>query len=174
MSIKPKYLVAVLSLILSLWFYFTPHMVVNNMKSAAKAKDAAKLSEYVNYPALKENLKTNLNSELTSVAINKSKTDPFSAMGAAMATMFIDPLINTLVTPEGLSMMMNGDATQARTGNAATRPSDSDVKTSMSYESFDRFVVTATKEDAVEESIDLIFIRDSMFSWKLTGVRLPL
>ena len=71
-------------------------------------------------------------------------------------------------------MMMKGDTSQANKGNTMTEPSDTDVETSMSYESFDRFVVTATKKDAVDESLGLVFNRDGMFTWKLSGVRLPL
>lgn len=143
------------------------------MKSAAEAKDAVRLSEYVNYPELKESLKASFNAKLASEVLKKKDADPFSAMGAAMVTAFINPMIDVFVAPESLAMMMKGDTPQVNKNAATSESSDTDVATSRSYESFDRFVVTATKKGAVDESIDLVFKRDGMFAWKLSGVRFP-
>jgi hypothetical protein len=44
----------------------------------------------------------------------------------------------------------------------------------MSYESFDRFVVTVKKKGSTEEPLGLVFNRDGIFSWKLSALRLPM
>lgn len=42
-------LLVIVVLLLSVGFYFTPHIAVHNMKKAAEQKDADALSGYVDY-----------------------------------------------------------------------------------------------------------------------------
>jgi hypothetical protein len=69
---------------------------------------------------------------------------------------------------------MKGDKPQPAKKTGQTKSSDSDPDTSMSYESFDRFVVTVKKKGTTEEPLGLVFNRDGMFSWKLSALRLPM
>ncbi len=171
MSIKIK-LFAVIAF--STWFYFTPHLAVSGMKSAAEAKDAAKLSGYVNFPSLKESLKANFNAKLASVVAKEADGNPFGALAGLLVAAFINPMIDALVTPESLAMMMRGEKPQLNMNTAQSKPSESDSDTSMSYESFDRFVVTFKKKGSADEAMGLVFNRDGMFSWKLSALRLPM
>jgi len=174
MSTKAKFFFAIVFVAFSTWFYFTPHLAVSGMKSAAEEKDAAKLSDYVNFPALKESLKASFNAQLASEVAKEEDGNPFAALGAAMAAAFVNPMIDALVTPESLAMMMKGDKPQPAKKSEQTKPSDSDTDTSMSYESFDRFVVTVKKNGSTEEPLGLVFNRDGIFSWKLSALRLPM
>jgi hypothetical protein len=174
MSTKTTLSIAIVFIAFSTWFYFTPHLAVSGMKSAAEAKDAAKLSGYVNFPALKESLKASFNAKLASEVTKEKDGNPFAALGAALAAAFINPMIDALVTPESLAMMMKGDKPQPAKKTEQTKSSDSDPDTSMSYESFDRFVVTVKKKGTTEEPLGLVFNRDGMFSWKLSALRLPM
>ncbi|MFA7239599.1 MAG: DUF2939 domain-containing protein [Sulfuricellaceae bacterium] len=156
------------------WFYFTPHLAVNGMKTGAEAKDAAKLSSYVNYPALKESLKAGFSAKLTSGAAKESKL--LGVLGAALADAVVNPTIDALITPESLAMIMRGDKPQPA-NNATkntTQSKPSETETSMAYESFDRFVVTIKKKGATGEPFGLVFNREGLFSWKLSALRLPL
>lgn len=40
--------------VLAIWLFFTPHLAFRGMRAAAEARDAEKLSSYINYPGLKE------------------------------------------------------------------------------------------------------------------------
>ena len=173
MNTKAKSSIAIALVTLGTWFYFTPHLAVSGMRSAAEAKDAAKLSDYVNFPAVKESLKASLNAKLATQVSKEQDGNPFAALGAAMAAALINPMIDALITPEGLAMMMKGD--KPRPGvNTEQQHADSNAETSMSYESFDRFVVTVKKKDATEEPLGFVFNREGMFSWKLSALRLPM
>jgi hypothetical protein len=174
MSTKTKLSFTIVFVAFSTWLYFTPHLAVSGMKSAAEAKDAAKLSDYVNFPSLKESLKASFNAKLGSEVAKEKDGNPFAALGAAMAAAFINPMIDALVTPESLAMMMKGEKPQPAEKAEQTKPTDSDADTSMSYESFDRFVVTVKKRGSTDEPLGLVFNRDGMFSWKLSALRLPM
>ena len=164
------------------WFYFTPYLAVRGMKSALAARDAARLSSYVNFPSLKESLKANVNAMLASEIMEKKEANPFGAIGTALAAVIINPMIDAFVTPENLATLMKGY--EPRLGGDSTQPPlvkdntwssdfDAGVEMSMSYESFDRFVVTVKQKGDVGEPISFVFNRDGTFSWKLSALRLP-
>ncbi|MGB5156708.1 DUF2939 domain-containing protein [Desulfobacterium sp. N47] len=94
---------------LGVCFYYTPHWALSNMKEAAENRDADRLSEYVDFPALKESLKANFNAMMATEVSNNMSDNPFGAFGAALAAAFINPMIDNLVTPESLAMMMKGE-----------------------------------------------------------------
>ena len=157
------------------WFYLTPHLTVVGMKAATEANDASRLSGYVNFPALKENLKTSFNAKLAPEAAKGKKPNLFASLEGKMTAAIINPMIDTLVTPENLLMMMKGDKPQSVKSTTRPKPSSSkDTETSMSYESFDRFVVTVKKKGSTDEPVGLVFNRESLFSWKLSALRLPM
>jgi len=174
MTNKTKFSAAVVLVVFGVWFFFTPHLAVSAMKSAAEAHDSAKLSSYVNFPALKENLKATFNAKLASEVTKEKDGNPFAALGAAMAAALINPMIDALVTPESLAMMMKGDKPQSEKNSAPSTQAEQPADTTMSYESFDRFVVTVKKKDETGEPVDLVFNRDGMFSWKLSAIRLSI
>ena len=174
MNTKTKLSIAIAFAALGAWFYFTPHLAVSEMKSAAEAKDAAKLSAYVDFPAVKESFKASLNAKLAMQAPKEQDGNPFAALGAAMAAALINPMVDALITPEGLAMMMKGDKPQPGVNAEQAQQTDSNTDTSMSYESFDRFVVTVKKKGAAEEPLGFVFNREGMFSWKLSALRLPM
>jgi hypothetical protein len=174
MTKTTKILITAFLLVFGTWFLFTPYIAVNGMKSAAEARDAAKLSSYVNFPALKESLKASFNAKLASEVTKEKNENPFTPLGAMMAAAFINPLIDALVTPESLAMMIKGDKPLPGKNSTQTQQSNSDADIAMSYEGFDRFVVTVKKKGETGEPVALVFNRDGMFSWKLSAIRLPL
>jgi flagellar basal body-associated protein FliL len=159
------------------WFFATPYLAVKNMKDAADKRDAATLSTYVNYPALKENLKTTFATSMNAKAEDKSG-NPLAGFGAALATAFLSPMVDAIVTPENLAMMMSGQKPKAAGG--ATEPVTQDATAkkqdepdiSLGYESLNRFAVNVTPKDKPEQKTKLIFLREGL-SWKLNNVELP-
>jgi len=170
---KAKFSIAAVLILFSVWFFFTPHLTVSAMKSAAEARDAAKLSSYVNFPALKDSLKASFNAKMVSEIQKKKDGNPFSALGVAMAAALINPMIDALVTPESLAMLMEGEKPGHERNTTASAQSEPNTETVMSYESFDRFIVTIKKKEKAGEPIGFVFNRDSLFSWKLSAIRLP-
>jgi Protein of unknown function (DUF2939) len=156
------------------WFFFTPHLAVRGMKAAAQAGDAAKLNDYVNFPALKESLKGSLSAQLASTASKVRAGNPFGALGAALVGAMMGPAIDALVTPESLAMMLKGQKPQPRrSSNDSKAFDDAEVDTSRSYEAFDRFVVTVSSKGRAGGALGLVFLRDGLFSWRLSAIRFP-
>lgn len=173
-------LIAVLVLF-GTWFYFTPHLTVHSIGLAVKAKDVEKLSTYVDFPAVRENLKASLKAQVSEKMARELQDNPFASLGVALASTLINPLVNGLLTPEGLAQLLQGqlpdNTTHSNTiehydATSDERQLDPATETSMSYESFDRFAVTITR--AGSKPIGFVLHRDGLFSWKLAEIRLPL
>jgi hypothetical protein len=174
MNTKLKLSTAFLLIAVSTWFYFTPHLAAKEMKSAADAKDAAKLASYVNFPVLKENLKTRFTAKVAAGVTKDKSANPVGALGSAMVGAFVNPMVDALVTPENLAKMMEASKPQAGKSDEQTKSSDSDADVSTYYESFNRFVVKVKKKGSKEEPVGLVFNRDGLFSWKLADLQLSL
>jgi hypothetical protein len=54
----------------------------------------------------------------------------------------------------------------------SSSPKKSDAKTSISYEKFNRFVLSIKKKNDSKEPVGLIFKRNGIISWKLCAIRL--
>jgi hypothetical protein len=166
----------VIAAVVGVWFYFTPYIAANSMKKAAEANDSATLSSYINFPSLKESLKANFNAMLATEAVKSKDSNPFGALGAALAAAFINPMIDALVTPESLAMMMQGNKPDLEKGAARTekKPTGaSDTEMTMGYESFDRFAVSVKKKGDADDPVTFVFHRQGLLTWKLASLRLP-
>ena len=169
-----------------IWFYLTPYITIREIKSAVAAKDSARLASHVDFPALKESLKTGFNAKLASEIRPEKDGNPLAAAGLALATAIVNPMVDALVTPENLATFMKGELPQADKGTEKTNPStpnpgtdtgtkpEQEVESSSSYEGFNRFVMTVKKKDSNEEPLGFVFTRQGLFSWKLSALRLPM
>lgn len=188
MSIKMKLALCVALLAVGGWFYATPYLTVHGMQQALDARDAAKLSGYVDYPALRNSLKESIAPKAV-LELNQSKANnPLAAMGAAIADAVIAPVVDAMVTPESLALMMQGikpkpglphggapaenDGGGAQGTEASAEPR-AGVETTMGYEDIDRFVVTVKKKDGGAGPLAFVFKREGWFGWKLVALRLP-
>ncbi|WP_024766789.1 DUF2939 domain-containing protein [Pseudomonas nitroreducens] len=79
----------------------SPYIVVYQIRSAAKTKDADKLAEYVDFSSVRQSLKDQMNIRLIRL-VEKEKNNPFSAMGAAIGGAMVERMVDGFVTPTGL------------------------------------------------------------------------
>jgi hypothetical protein len=179
------------------WFYFTPHLALKSMKAAADAKNGAKLAEHVNFPVLRESLKTRLNTKLSERASKEGQSNPLSGLSSALFSKMVDPLVEKMVTPESLVAMMKGSASllskapsdhpskpaakdSLPTGKGvsekdrASGMKDAEQDISLSYESFNRFTAAVKKKTASDKPITLTLHREGFSTWKLVDVNFPL
>jgi hypothetical protein len=181
-----KIIIALVSIIIILaviGFYFTPYLTYRNIRIAAENKDSAALSEYIDFPEVKKSLKENFKAKIE--VTEKKGGDKFAGMGAAIASAFINPLIDAFVTPETIGMMMQGNMPplmkKERRGEKKADSDEDKKKKGRSgrpdiltyYDTFNTFVVEIKKKGSGEEPIALIFKRNQLIYWKLSGVMLP-
>ena len=74
-------LVILVSVLGGAGFYATPYIAFRNMRIAAENKDTETLNSYVDFRALKESLKANLNDKISREAGSKKKEMPWISWG---------------------------------------------------------------------------------------------
>lgn len=145
---------------------------------AAKAGDAAKLEQLVDFTALRASLKDELNQEL----IARMGRDPrvvesgLGGLGLMLAPMILSGAVDTVVTPQVLAQMVTTaeapDPTRRDTPEPADERSDKDIHQAWGYRDLNHFAVTLTDRDQPDQHLALILERRGLFTWKLAAVDL--
>ncbi|MDR2019049.1 MAG: DUF2939 domain-containing protein [Syntrophobacterales bacterium] len=170
------WLIGIIVIIMGAGFYFTPHLAIHNMKRAIEVKDFDTFSGYIDYPALRENLKASINTLLIDKATKTGDRNPLGFLGTAFASVMVGPMVDIFITPENLAVLMKGekpDLGNHRRGSLK-RPEksrkDMGPDISMSYKSFNRFTMRIREKETDDDGVEFIFRRDGIVSWKLSRI----
>lgn len=164
--------------------YFGPHWTVHRMRVALDARDAQALSQYVDYPAVRESFKTQLMQALGRIpGLGAMQDNPFAALGKALAGGVVNQTVDALVTPDSvMAMLEHGqpsiDSPSAPSAPAAggapstdTPPKAEDKGPRYVIEYVDYATVRIRAKDGTPGAF--LMRRDGVFGWKLSGVELP-
>ena len=149
------------------------YLSVSEIKKGIAQGDLKRLSLYIDFPALKENIKKQLDVSVMKNAA--SKKDSFSILAAGFAMNATDRMVDYLITLKGLTALMEGknplkDKTREKSlSDFSKKDLFKDAK--FSYDSVDRFSVLISDEDG--ENIRFIFQLKGL-KWKLVNIILPL
>ena len=153
-----------------------PFITVHQMKTAAANHDGAALSEHVDFPALRQSLKDQMNVFLgKKMAKEVAKGNALAALAGMFGGVIVEKMVDNYVTPTGITQLMEGQKPEGDgIGNASTQqaPSDPLSNASMGYESFSKFSVVTNNGEPGKET--RFVLRRSGISWKLTEIVLPL
>ena len=93
--------------ILISYYFASPYWTLYRLKRAVDQNDAIFVADHVDFPRFRESLKGALTASLAKEAA-KEDAEGFEALGAAFGALMLGPMIDSLVTPEGLIQMMQG------------------------------------------------------------------
>lgn len=161
------------------WYFVSPGLTVKAMVEAAQENDEARFSSYVDYPALREDMKAELTGRLQEEA--KRDGSPGAKLGLAMGMAMMGPLVDSMVSPGGMKAAFAslakeqaakgkaqpGGAGAAGKGDAAGAKSEPEPEPEIRRIDFDTFVVTGKGTPGS----GLVFERRGL-GWKLAGVEL--
>lgn len=155
--------------------YLTPYLAVQQLRTAAAARDGAKLARMVDFEALRASLKSGVQARLAGQSREENGLPtPASVMGAAVAGALLGPLVDTLITPESLARLLQGQRPAGgQMSKLPAMPMAERPETRMGYEGPGRFVFSIKKHGDDEEAVELVWHRDGLFGWKLAELRLP-
>jgi hypothetical protein len=175
-----------LALLLLIAAYFaSPFLALRNLTSAARAGDRDRLEQAVDFPAVREGLKSQLKTAMLR-SFNKDESlrdNPFAAFGQMLAVSLVDKAVDAYATPDAIAAMVATSRAPKPTTTdapatppaAATEPkARSTIETHTVYTDLDHFRVTYRDQkepDAAE--IGLVLERRGVFAWKLTRIDLP-
>ena len=182
-----KLAIVVLGLAFCIWMYFAPHLTVRSMRLAAERGDAEALSAHIDFPALRESVKRQLADAMDERIGGNDTASALGALGARLATAIADPMIDAMLTPQALLLMFSGRGlaldglsldglTTAGIRNADASPGDGGYlpqwQADMRYQDVSTFTVRLQPDDDAIPPSTLIFKRDKLLLWKLSGIEM--
>lgn len=164
--------IALLAIGLAGWYFASPSMAMNSLRSAAIEGDREELKERVDFPALRESLKEQVRAHMVAEMAKEKDSNPFAALGMAMAGAIVDPMIDGIVSPAGIKAMVQQGRMVDATADKAAAPKDSKpVDWKIDRRGFTKFVATPEVQDG-GRAPSLIFKRDGI-GWDLVDIEIP-
>lgn len=156
-----------------------PYLAIHGIRTALAEQDTAKLERHVDFPALRVNLRAQVEDYLARKAGPEVSSNLFGAAALSIANQVLGRGVDTLVTPMGIAAVLQGRATWKRAigetvgGDtyAPPVPAEPLKEAEHHYESLSRF--TATVHDENGEPVVFVITRRGL-RWRLTDIRLPL
>ena len=166
---KIPLLIVALLVIVAGYLYASPYLALNSIKNAAQARDAEKLSSYIDFPSVKQGVKEQVKAKFAAEMMAGDNKGGFEALGSMFAATMTDTLVDGLITPEGVAAIMVKKEEQE--SNEAQEESE-DLQYETSYASFNSFNVDINNAEG-KDGIRIVLHRDGL-SWKVTNINLPL
>lgn len=143
------------------WLWGSPYLTLLHLKKAADARDLAAISERIDYPAVRADLKTQLRERL-----DRREGSALEQLGEAIAERLADPVVDAAVTPEGMRALFASAAVAkaARPSLGAVDPRELRVR----RDGLGRFTLTSVNGSSPE----VVFTLQGL-TWRVTAVRLP-
>jgi hypothetical protein len=162
-------------LLVAITAWASPYWELRQLRAAAGRHDGDAVSAHVDFPALRDSVKTQLAATVhRELGGTSGETNPIAGFGQAVALAFLDPMVDALVSPAGvIAMLENGKVnlakrrTPAESEHQAQKDADGKPKYAVGYRSWDTFVLTWTASDG-----SLVFKRHGLWGWKLSGIEL--
>jgi Protein of unknown function (DUF2939) len=148
--------------------YYAPYLTIDNLKNATANRNTDALSDSIDFPSLRMSIKENVKAQVLKQMAG-AEAPTAAKMTPAQVEKTIDPVVDKLVTPEGLERLINDKIPEAKIDLSNL---DRDINKSdltMGYESFDRFVVRITDKVDRSKNVSLILKRSGL-GWKLAGI----
>lgn len=155
------------------WYLASPWMALRQMKSAIERRDAAAVSEHIDFPALRENVKAELTTAMMAEASRRRVQNPLSAAGSALALAFAGPMLDAMISPQGVAMMLKGKD-EGLVPEAFRGKSSKDVDITRTYTGLNTFEVRLTSRQNADNGITLVFKRHGFANWMLTSAQFPM
>ena len=178
------------ALLLVGYFVASPWVALARFKEDARARRTEKMADYVNFPAVQASLKAQMRNKIKAEVGRQD--DDFAAaaqiLGAAVANLVLDPVVEKVASPQGMVAIMNGEnplpglnkldiAVQPPAPTPPTPPqpnasphAQARRQWRLSYTGLNQAVIRAVP--AEEDAPYLVMQRKGLFGWQVVDVQL--
>lgn len=155
-----------------------PFIALHNLSAALQDHDAQRLEETVDFPVLRENIKSQLNASMGK-ELGDLKDNPFGLLAAGFAATMVDGLVDAFLTPSGLQNLMQGQQPAGQgapgEGGAGSEGNGSETagffdNATYRFDSPSRFSASITGDDG--KVTRFVLFRKGL-SWQLGNIVLP-
>src|ERR1022692_4503657 len=113
-------LVIALVAILVGFYVGSPYWTLHQMRSAAQAGQGDRLAGYVDFPAVRESIKTQFVATMADQMKDAGKDNASAAFGNMLAASMMNGILDMMITPDGLVRIMKQGKLQRDTASAAS------------------------------------------------------
>lgn len=167
---KFKILAIAGALLLAVAYVASPYVAAGSLGSAIANRDAEAISDQVDFPLLRDSIKTGFKAEIArKIASSPSQEGRMAAMGAMFAGAMLDQMVDTYVTPSGIRTIMDKAAEKV-----GSRGKGDGLDYDTEYRSLDRFAIRVKSDNPASGQIVLVMHRRGLFSWKVSEIEMPL
>lgn len=155
-----------------------PFLTVERIRDAVREQDTAALAEQIDFPALRANLKAQVEDRIARRAGPDMQSSAMGAFAVRLVSGLAGSAVDAMVTPAGIGAMLEGrnalDRLQGERpaeGPYGKRPAVEPLQgADYGFESPSRF--TATVIDGEGRPVVFVFTREGL-EWNLSNIRLP-
>lgn len=151
----------------------SPVLAFQGLRSAAEKGDRDKLEKLVDFPSVRDSLKSQLMTAMNArmAADPEMQNNPFAGLAMMMIPGMVTTAIDAYVTPDGMANIVEGQKPKAATEPAPVAQPAEEPKTSYGYTDIDTFKVTIDPVDS--EPMSLVMRRQGFFTWQMKRIDLP-
>jgi hypothetical protein len=169
-------LVAALVGVAAYW-YWSPLLALQQMRTAAHARDAERFNSHVDYPRLRENMKEQLAGGEDASAATAQRSEA-AQWGMLLKRAVIGGVLEATVRPETVMYMMRQGSKPPHQPHAETEPSASPAAPKLSWHgerpNLDTYILYTHKEGAADDDkLGFVMMRSGFASWYLVDLRVP-
>ncbi len=173
---------------LAAYSYASPWLTLKSFREDAVAGKTERMNDYVDFPVLRESLRTQIQYVLTEQVAKEGEDNPFAGLAMLMANAVIDPLVNMMASPSGVVRLAQGKEQSAGASGlppvlpGASSPGavpSAPIKNAeaqkafqgkVRYDGWSRVIVQA--DDYQHGDPYLVLRREGLFSWKMIDLQL--
>ena len=168
-------LAAVLLAGVAAYWYWSPYLAMRELRDAAVAADAGRFNERVDFPKVRESLKSQFSARL-----HRDSANAGNNLGSLLAGVLIDKLIDTAVRPEAIMFAMREGKFKIESGGGTSEGGQDTGERRKTVwhterQGVDTILFHAERQDsgARKDTMALVMQRRGFADWKLTDIRLP-
>ncbi|MCH2237453.1 MAG: hypothetical protein A2792_13880 [Sphingomonadales bacterium RIFCSPHIGHO2_01_FULL_65_20] len=149
----------------------SPYYAVYSLRNAALDGDVDALEAKVDFPAVRESLKSQLSAAMMAKMQNdpEMQNNPFAGLGMMMMPAIVDRMVEAYVTADGIGAMVRGRKPKD-TDKSGVNP---DIATESEYLGLDRFRLRTRNTKSGEVGPSFVLERTGFLSWKMTRLEIP-
>lgn len=155
----------------------SPLITIHQIKSGIEEQDLEKLSENIDFPVLRQNMKEQINAVMMKEAASELEDNLFTALAVGFASKLVDGMVDLFVTPSGLASLSEGEKPSKHSSEPSSDSGATSDKRELfkdarySYDSTSKFSVWVPNDDG--EEIRFVIQRNGI-EWKLANIIIPM
>jgi hypothetical protein len=163
----------------TLAYGLSPFLAFSRLKDAAKSGNRDRLEDLVDFPTVRENLKSELAAGLMKsiTASPEARGNPFAGVGALLIPTITDRMVDSIITPDGIALVLSrGKVSRPSEEPSAKSPATKDssnIEAVLSYRTLNRFHADLRRRDQPETTLALTLERRGWFGWRLIRIDIP-